>query len=112
MEYITCRKAVHYVCIQGQGEPVENSVEEAKSPDRQDDSGAVSPSEVRKTLSSILESAPFRSSLQIQKLLQYIVTETLAGRAEMLKERMIGANIFDKRSDYDTNQDPIVRLRV
>ena len=72
----------------------------------------VSASDVRKTLSAILESAPFRSSIQIQKLLQHIVTETLAGRTEMLKERVIGASIFDKRSDYDTNQDPIVRLRV
>ncbi len=91
---------------------MENSVEEVNSPDRQDGSGVISASEVRKTLTAILESAPFRSSLQIQKLLQYIVTETLAGRAETLKERIIGANIFDKRSDYDTNQDPIVRLRV
>jgi len=91
---------------------MENSVEEVNSPDRQDGSGVVSASEVKRTLTAILESAPFRSSLQIQKLLQYIVTETLAGRPETLKERIIGANIFDKRSDYDTNQDPIVRLRV
>jgi len=78
----------------------------------QDGSDTVSAPEVRKTLSAILESTPFRSSIQIQKLLQHIVTETLAGRTETLKERVIGASIFDKRSDYDTNQDPIVRLRV
>jgi hypothetical protein len=95
-----------------QGELVENSVEEANIPDRQERSETVTPSEVRKTLSAILKSAPFRSSLQIQKLLQYIVTETLAGRAETLKERVIGTSIFEKRPDYDTNQDPIVRLRV
>jgi hypothetical protein len=91
---------------------VENSVKEVDSPGRQEGSDIVSAPEVRKTLSAILKSAPFRSSAQIQKLLQHIVTETLAGRADTLKERLIGASIFDKRSDYDTNQDPIVRLRV
>lgn len=48
----------------------------------------------------------------MQKLLQFIVSETLAGRSDMLKERNIGAHLFDKRPDYDTNSDPTVRLRV
>jgi hypothetical protein len=91
---------------------VKNSAKVVNSHGIQDGSETVSAAEVRKTLSAILESAPFRSSIQIQKLLQHIVTETLAGRTEMLKERVIGTSIFDKRSDYDTNQDPIVRLRV
>ena len=30
----------------------------------------------------------------------------------MLKERIIGANVFDRRPDYDTNDDPIVRARA
>jgi hypothetical protein len=87
-------------------------VQEVDSPEKQEGSAKVSASEVQKTLSAILKSAPFRSSIQIQKLLQFIVSETLAGRADTLKERIIGVSIFDKRSDYDTNQDPIVRLRV
>ena len=91
---------------------MKNSAAGGNSQGIQDGSELVSPSDVRKTLAAILESAPFRSSIQIQKLLQHIVTETLAGRTETLKERVIGASIFDKRSDYDTNQDPIVRLRV
>jgi len=91
---------------------VENLVERTKVPEKQEGPRAVPASEVQRTLSAILESAPFRSSLQIRKLLEYIVTETLAGRGETLKERIIGTSIFDKPSDYDTNQDPIVRLRV
>jgi hypothetical protein len=59
-----------------------------------------------------LQSPPFRSSPQIQKLLKFLVLETLAGSGESLKERVIGASLFDKRPDYDTNADPIVRLRV
>ena len=91
---------------------MKNSAAGVNSQGIQDGSDIVSASDVRRTLSAILESAPFRSSIQIQKLLQHIVTETLAGRTETLKERVIGTSIFDKRSDYDTNQDPIVRLRV
>lgn len=68
--------------------------------------------EVRKTLSVILQSPPFRSSLQIQKVLKFLVLETLAGRGETLKERNIGASLFERAPDYDTNCDPIVRLRV
>jgi hypothetical protein len=45
-------------------------------------------------------------------LLQYIVNQTLAGHPEMLKERIIGANVFNRRPDYDTNDDPIVRARA
>lgn len=91
---------------------MENLVERANAPDRQEGPRPVPASAVQRTLSAILESTPFRSSLQIRKLLEYIVTETLAGRGDTLKERIIGTSIFDKPSDYDTNQDPIVRLRV
>jgi hypothetical protein len=70
------------------------------------------PHDVQQTLSAILQSPPFRSAKQMQKLLQFIVSETLAGHSEMLKERSIGAHLFDKRPDYDTNSDPVVRLRV
>jgi len=45
-------------------------------------------------------------------LLEFLVNETLAGRAETLKERVIGAKLFGRRPEYDTNSDPIVRLRV
>jgi hypothetical protein len=70
------------------------------------------PHDVEQTLSAILQSPPFRSAKQMQKLLRFIVSETLAGHSDMLKERSIGAYLFDKRPDYDTNSDPIVRLRV
>ena len=72
----------------------------------------VDPHDVERTLSAILQSPPFRSAKQMQKLLRFIVSETLAGHSDMLKERSIGAHLFEKRPDYDTNSDPIVRLRV
>jgi hypothetical protein len=91
---------------------MKNPIEVVDSPDRQEGPVRVPASEVQRTLSAILQSVPFRSSKQIQKLLQFLVSETLAGRAETLKERIIGVTVFERRPDYDTNDDPIVRLRV
>src|SRR5579863_2044176 len=67
---------------------------------------------VQKSLYEILKSAPFRGSKQSQQLLQYIVDQSLAGHLERLKERIIGAEVFGRRVDYDTNEDPIVRARA
>jgi len=80
--------------------------------DGHQEASPVRPDEVRKVLSEILQSPPFRSSVQIQKVLKFLVLETLAGRGETLKERNIGASLFERPPDYDTNSDPIVRLRV
>ena len=67
---------------------------------------------VRQSLVEIFQSTPFRASRQSQQLLRYIVDHSLAGHAEMLKERLIGVNVFQRRPDYDTNEDPIVRARA
>ncbi len=82
------------------------------SHERQEGSEPVPVTEVLKSLSAILQSTPFHSSKQSQELLQYIVNQTLGGHLEMLKERIIGANVFNRRPDYDTNDDPIVRARA
>ncbi len=69
-------------------------------------------SRIQETLAAIMISTPFRSSKQSQELLRYIVDQSLSGHAEALKERVIGAEVFGRRLDYDTNNDPIVRARV
>jgi hypothetical protein len=89
-----------------------HTVDKIDFPERQEGSDKVPATEVQKTLSTILQSSPFHSSKQSQELLQYIVDQTLAGHLEMLKERIIGANVFNRRPDYDTNDDPIVRARA
>lgn len=70
------------------------------------------PALLQEALDEIFHSSPFRASKQCQQLLRYIVDETLAGRSELLKERLIGVNVFGRRPDYDTNEDPIVRARA
>src|SRR6185437_4883990 len=91
---------------------MKNPTAEIDLPELQPAPEALSPAEVRRALSAILQSPPFRSSPQIQKVLKFLVLETLAGSGESLKERVIGASLFDRPPDYDTSADPIVRLRV
>src|ERR1035437_4341741 len=89
-----------------------HAVEKIDSPEGPESSRQVPATDIQNTLSAILQSTPFHSSKQSQELLQYIVDQTLAGHLEMLKERIIGANVFNRRPDYDTNDDPIVRARA
>lgn len=65
---------------------------------------------IRQELERILASELFANSKRYPSLLRYIVDETLAGRAESLKERTIGVEVFGRDPSYDTNADPIVRI--
>ncbi len=90
-----------------------NTVDAVHTPDRKSkmEQGARA-TEVQKALFEILRSAPFRASKQSQQLLQYIVSQSLDGHLDRLKERVIGAEVFGRPVDYDTNEDPIVRSRA
>ncbi len=61
-------------------------------------------------LERVVHSAHFRNSKRYPALLSYIVQETLAGRTDSLKERTLGAEVFGRPIDYDTNADPVVRV--
>jgi hypothetical protein len=63
-------------------------------------------------LDDILQSTPFRTSRQCQDLFRYIVEHSLAGSDESLRERVIGIEVFGRAPDYDTAQDPVVRVRA
>ena len=60
----------------------------------------------------VLHSSRFKSSPQLQALLRYIVEGSIRGNEESLKERIIGIDVFGRKVDYDTSDDPIVRSRV
>lgn len=68
--------------------------------------------QVREALAEILRSSPFRASAQCQRLLTYLVDHSLAGRYELLRERVIGVEVFGREPDYDAANDPVVRARV
>ena len=68
--------------------------------------------QVLEQLNRLLESHHFRNSRRYPPLLRFIVEETLAGRGEFLKERLLGIRVFDRPADYDTAVDPIVRVTI
>jgi hypothetical protein len=74
--------------------------------------GECSRERIEVTLGTILASDPFRTSPQCRELLQYILRHTVASEHDLLKERVIGANVFGRKANYDTASDPIVRVRA
>lgn len=67
---------------------------------------------VREQLTRLLETHHFRNSRRYPALLRFIVEETLEGRGEFLKERLLGVRVFDRPADYDTATDPVVRVTI
>jgi len=68
--------------------------------------------QLQELLDDILRSAPFRTSRQCQDMFRYIVEHSLAGSDDSLRERVIGIEVFGRAPDYDTAEDPVVRLRA
>lgn len=60
-------------------------------------------------LHRLLASSHFRNSKRCQSLLKHVVTASVEGRPDLLKERVIGAEVFGREPAYDTNQDAVVR---
>ncbi|MFN3325633.1 MAG: hypothetical protein ACK5AZ_19220 [Bryobacteraceae bacterium] len=69
-------------------------------------------SEIYAELDRILETKWLRESYQLSSLLRHLVEETLAGRAEGLKEYSLGLKVFNRPSDYDPRTDAIVRVQA
>lgn len=70
------------------------------------------PSHIQHALDQVLASPPFRNTQQCQNLLRYIVKHTLSGEDHLLRERVIGSEVFGRRPDYEPGEDPVVRLRA
>lgn len=66
----------------------------------------------RELLGRILASAAFAKSERLSSLLLYICERTFAGRGKELNEQMIGEAVFDRRLDYDSSIDGIVRTQA
>src|SRR5215469_7783204 len=65
---------------------------------------------VLQQLERLLGNAHFHKSKRFPDFLRFVVTETLAGRSEALKERTLGIEVFGKDANYDTTEDSIVRV--
>ncbi|MGA2217539.1 MAG: hypothetical protein ABSG51_05605 [Terracidiphilus sp.] len=64
---------------------------------------------ILRELKKVLASPQFSSSKRYPALLQYIVEKTLEGKSNILKERTLGVDVFDRQPAYDTNADTVVR---
>ena len=60
----------------------------------------------------LLETVHFKNSRRYPALFRFIVEETLEGRGEFLKERLLGVRVFNRPPDYDTADDPIARVTI
>jgi hypothetical protein len=71
--------------------------------------GEIAQEAIREELSRILESSIFVQSARLGRFLRYTVETTLAGDAEMLKEYLIGTEVYDRKPPYHPSVDSIVR---
>src|SRR5579864_8196955 len=67
---------------------------------------------IRVQLEKILASPRFAHSGRLKRFLRFSVEETLAGRAENLKEYTLALEVFDKATSHDPGADPIVRVEA
>ena len=68
--------------------------------------------EILEQMNRLLEAHEFKNSRRYPQLLRFIVEETLEGRGDLLKERLLGIRVFNRPADYDTAADPIVRVTI
>ena len=73
------------------------------------DEEKISEEAIREELSLILESSMFVQSDRLSRFLRFTVDATLAGEAEMVKEYLIGTEVYDRKPPYHPNMDSIVR---
>jgi hypothetical protein len=64
---------------------------------------------IREQLEQMLANPLFSHSKRYPNLLRYVVEQTLQGQTAQLKERTLGVDVFDRKPDYDTSLDPVVR---
>ena len=63
-------------------------------------------------LRNILESPFFQKSHRGSQFLRYVVERKLQGDPKQLKERTIGVDLYHRRPDYATGDDPVVRVQA
>ena len=71
--------------------------------------GALRRTEILEQLDRILKSPAFSKSKRYSAFLRYCVEQSLGGKGDLLKERTIGVDVFDRRPDYDPGSDHVVR---
>lgn len=76
------------------------------------DSGKNLESKAASQLERIIASKAFRQADRLKRFLTFVVEETIAGRAESLKEFVVGMEVFGRDNTFDPRNDPIVRVQA
>lgn len=69
----------------------------------------ISEQEIREQVSRVLGSSIFVQSDRLSRFLRFTVETTLSGKAETLKEYLIGTEVYDRKPPYHPSADSIVR---
>src|ERR1035438_4508291 len=93
--------------------PAESEAEAILSPrSDEDEEPFPPPALVAEALKQILESEYFHTSTRGKQFLRFVVQYRLENHPEPLKERMIGAALFNRPLDYATGDDSVVRAQA
>jgi hypothetical protein len=65
--------------------------------------------DIRQELERVLKSRVFRQSLRLCEFLRFAVECTIEGKGNLLKEYVIGCEVYHRKPPYDPTQDSIVR---
>jgi TolB-like protein len=71
-----------------------------------------SPDEIKIQVQKIVRDPVFENSTILKNFLQYIVEESLRGNSNKLKEYTIAINVLNKPSDFNTQENGIVRIHA
>lgn len=102
----THRADVHHATVPPKAAGLRGAVECAPAVPGSED---IPSNEIALQLQRILASPSFRNSKRNTQFLSFVVKKALAGHTSEIKERIIGAEVFDRPADYDLTADPIVR---
>lgn len=73
---------------------------------------ALAAEKIQKQLQRILASPEFQATDQQRKFLEFVVTETLAGRVSEIKGYTVATQVFGRNEDFDQAIDPIVSIQA
>jgi hypothetical protein len=63
-------------------------------------------------LQKVLASSSFAHAERRSRFLRFTVESALGGRADQIKEYLLGVEVFDRETSYNPQIDPIVRVEA
>jgi hypothetical protein len=67
---------------------------------------------VRRQVELVLSDPLFSNSKRYPVLLRFVAERALSGQISDIRERALGIELFDRKPDYDTEADPVVRVTM